>query len=216
MSNNSKLRTGVLQGKALWAHLDKPEVINGENKHMYSISVIPSEKGLKAFEQQCQEVWEEYSASSEVSGKRLRGEPSFGMKEDDEGTVSIKAKCKDAWHKKDGTVTPRVVPIFDGMGQVATKKLQGCIGNGSLINVSYELYPFVFSANSFGVSVRLKGVQVLKLVRFGGGEDAADLGFVKHEGAYNITDDIDDEEEDSSEEIPFTDGDEDDAVEEDF
>ena len=204
MSNNSKLRTGVLQGKAMWAHLDKPEVINGENKHLFSISVIPSEKALKAFEQQCQEVWDEYRSSSEVSGKRLKGEPSCGMKEDDDGTISIKAKCKDAWHKKDGTVTPRVVPIFDGMGQVATKKLQSCLGNGSLINVSYELYPFVFSANSFGVSVRLKGVQVLKLVRYGDGESAEDLGFSKHEGAYNITDDpaVDSETADD-EDIPF-------------
>ncbi len=209
--SNTNLRTGVLQGKALWAHLDKPEVINGENKHLFSISVIPSEKDLKAFEQQCQEVWDAYVAE-EAKGKRLRGEPSFGMKEDDDGTVSIKAKCKDAWHKKDGTVTPRVVPIFDGMGQVATKKLRSCIGNGSLIGVSYELYPFVFSANSFGVSVRLKGVQVLKLVRFGGGESAEDLGFGKHEGAYNIMDDANDD--DTEDDIPFVEHEED--ADEDF
>lgn len=209
--SSEKLRTGVLQGKALWAHLDKPEMINGENKHQFSISVVPSEKALKVFEQQCQEVWDEYR-TTEVTNKRLKGEPSFGIREDDEGTVSIKAKCKDAWKKRDGTTTPRIVPIFDGMGQVATKKLQGCIGNGSLINVSYELYPFVFSPTSFGISVRLKGVQVLKLVRYGG-ESAEDLGFSKHEGAYNITDGADGD--DTEDDIPFVEHADEDA-DEDF
>ena len=61
---------------------------------------------------------------------------------------------------------------------------------------------------NFGVSFRVQAVQLLKYVPYGNGQDASSFGFKKHEGAFDSTSVIDDDEEDtrSDVDVPFTDG----------
>lgn len=195
---------GQLSGKAMWAHLATPDTYQGENLHTFSLILEPSEQELDKFEKHATEVWAEYSQLPEVKGRRLKGEPHLGIRESDEGGFTIKFKCKDTWKLRDGTTRPRIVPIFDGMGNIATKQLREVIGNGSDVIVSYSLYPYCVSSTNYGVSVQLQAVQVLKLVRYGKGESAQDFGFTAHKGTYDYkTDTVNADMIEEEDEIPF-------------
>ena len=199
---------GNIRGTAMWAHLAAPETIQGVETDKYAISLIPSKEDLDAFLTECETVWSEFLEQPENKKKRLKGEPNFGVREDDDGNQILKFKANATIKFKNGEEKKRVVPIFDGLGNVITKKVQGILGNGSEIIVAYQLFPFIFSANNFGISLRLDGIQVLKLEEYGGSQTAEGLGFSKHEGAFNGADLPD--EDTNEEDIPFADGDEDD------
>lgn len=198
---------GTIKGTAMWAHLDAPETIQGVETDKFAISLIPTKEDLDAFLAECETVWAEFLEQPENKKKRLKGEPNFGVREDDDGNNILKFKANATLKLKSGEVKNRSVPIFDGMGNVITKKVRSILGNGSDIIVAYQLFPFIFSANNFGVSLRLDGVQVLKLVEYGGSQSAEGLGFTKHEGAFN-GEDLPDEEV-NEDDIPFTDGEDD-------
>ena len=97
----------------------------------------------------------------------------------------------------------KTFPIFDGAGREVTKKIKGNIGNGSIIAVSYQLFPYLNSSRVFGVSLRLQGIQIIKYVPYGG-HDAASMGFAKHDGAFDGSSIIaDNDEEDAASDVSF-------------
>lgn len=195
-----QLATGIIKGTAMWAHLASPEMFQGESTNNYTITLVPDKEALQTFLDECEVVWNEYKETPEISKKKFKGEPSFGIAEDEEGNAQIKFKTGSTWKMKDGTVKEKHVPIFDGLGRVITKQVAGVLGNGSVIVVSYQLLPYAVSSMAYGISPRLSGVQVLKLKRFTGGGDAESLGFKKHDDAYDAMKDPENTEED----VPFT------------
>lgn len=207
-------KQGTIQGKAFWAKLGEEEVIEGTPTGNYSICLEPSAEEAQRLLNEAQAAWDEYLETPEMQKKRIKGEPFLGNKETDEGNTQFKFKMKTTITKKNGDVIEKVVPIFDGMGRSVSKKLKNIIGNGSTVVVAYQLFPFFKSANSFGISLRLVGVQVLDLVRYSDGGDASSMGFTKHEGSYSSSADLgDDADEDD---VPFTDDDSDGADNGDF
>lgn len=104
------------------------------------------------------------------------------------------------------TFKPKPV-IVDGLGQRITKELS--IGNGTVGKISFEPSPYFSPAKSAqdnpvcGVSLRLKGVQIIKLEQYGNNED---LGFEEVEDGYEFSEeDVVETQETSSEDIGETD-----------
>jgi len=195
--------TGVLEGIATWAHLTEGEVFQGTPTGKLSITVQPSKTDADKMAQIAAECFEEFKNSSENAKKKFTGEPNLGAKEDKDGNIVFKFVANEKIHTKNGQELKKTIPIFDGAGNEVTNKIKGNIGNGSIIGVSYQLFPYHNSSRTFGVSLRLQGIQIIKYVPYGG-HDAASMGFAKHDGAFDGSSIIaDTDEEDIAGEVPF-------------
>lgn len=104
---------------------------------------------------------------------------------DDEGNETgrlifkFKLKAKIVTKKKSWDQRPR---LFDA----DANPIEGDINpwTGTEGKCSLELFPYYMeSTKQFGLSLRLKGAQILKLVE-GGGESAGDMGFGNEDGGY--------------------------------
>jgi len=83
------------------------------------------------------------------------------------GNLVFKAKMKALVKSKDGQSWEQKPMVVDAK----RTPMQGTalIGNGSLVNVAAEPVPYVMAATKqVGVTLRLKAVQVINLVEYGG------------------------------------------------
>ena len=94
------------------------------------------------------------------------------------GSTIFKFKTKAQLTTKDGKIIPNRVAIFDSKGTPMTD----CnIWSGSEMKVSAELVPYYTAMVGAGVSMRLRAVQITKLVE-GGNGNAKGYGFGEEEG----------------------------------
>lgn len=170
------------KGKAMYAFLRKVETYEGKELG-YSIQIVLSPEETKAFKQHLIDEFEKAKESYDLKpGKRWSAEPSLGMHEREDGTVTFKFKCKHMYTDREGAIVKRTVPVVDAKGHPIKADT---LGNGSIIRISYSLAPYWMSNNQNGLSLYLRGVQVLKYIPFGG-DDAASLGFAVEDG-YDST-----------------------------
>ena len=101
---------------------------------------------------------------------------------DDEGNATgntiFKFKTKAQITTKDGKLIPNRVAIFDAKGK---PMVDANIWSGSEMKVSAELIPYYTAMVGAGVSLRLRAVQITKLVE-GGNSNAKGYGFNEEEG----------------------------------
>lgn len=200
-----EIKSGVIRGKAFWAHVGSTEVIQGKDTEKYSITLMPSDKDLKRIEKECEEVWDAYA--KENSKKKLTGEPNFSIREDKDGNKVLKFKKNSTIITKTGEKRDVAIPVFDGLMKKVPKDVKEKIGNNSEVNVSYQLFPFIYSSNNFGISLRLVGLQLLKLVEYGTDNPEA-MGFSAHEDGYTCDNNRFDMEDDD---VPFAEEEDSDA-----
>ena len=94
------------------------------------------------------------------------------------GSTVFKFKTKAQITTKDGKLIPNRVAIFDSKGTPMTD----CnVWSGSEMKVSAELVPYYTAMVGAGVSMRLRAVQITKLVE-GGSGNAKGYGFGEEEG----------------------------------
>ena len=199
--SNKQYETGVLEGIASWAHLTEGEVFQGTPTGKLSITVQPSKTDADKMQQIAADCFDAFKA--ENAKKKFTGEPNLGAKEDKDGNIVFKFVANEKIHTKNGQELKKTIPIFDGAGREVTKKIKGNIGNGSIIAVSYQLFPYLNSSRVFGVSLRLQGIQIIKYVPYGG-HDAASMGFARHDDAFNGSSIIaGNDEEDAASDVPF-------------
>lgn len=206
------MNDGVITGKAMWCHLADTETFNGTDTNKYSITLIPSVEDMNNLMQEAQTIWEEFKET--IKNKKFNAEPNMGSYREDEDTGDASVKFVTNAHitTKAGKEIDKIVPVFDGAERQVTHKIKGSIGNGSVVAVAYQLFPYYNTSKNFGVSFRLQAVQLLKYVPYGNC-DASSYGFKKHEGAFDSSSVIDDDDEDSTHsdvDVPFTDGSDDD------
>ena len=144
---------------------------------------------------------EKVKASGEVKGKVKRADPPY-VEDEESGTVTFNFKMKASGKRKDGTTftqkpTLKKHDLTDVDPDVR-------IWGGSEGKVAFEMVPFYTGGLGAGVSLRLKGVQVLKLVTGGG-----DCGFTAEEGEDFDSDNSGDSSEFSPEESDTEDTDSD-------
>ena len=201
------MNDGVITGKAMWCHLADTETFNGTDTNKFSITLVPSVEDMNKLMQEAQPIWEEFKET--LKNKKFAAEPNMGSyREDDKGDTSVKFVTNAHIVTKAGKEIDRVVPVFDGMERPVSRKIKSSIGNGSVVAVAYQLFPYYNTSKNFGVSFRLQGVQLLKYIPYGNGQDASSFGFKKQENAFDATSVIEDDEEDtrSDVDVPFTDG----------
>ena len=94
--------------------------------------------------------------------------------DDETGQICVKFNMKALIRKKNGEEFEQKPGIVDAK----KKPIKANVGGGSVIKVAFEPVPYYNAAAGSGVSLRLKAVQVLDLVEYGGG----DYGFDEEEG----------------------------------
>ena len=116
------------------------------------------------------------------------------------GNTIFKFKRKAQIISADGKVIPFKVAIFDSSGKPMTDTN---VWSGSQMKVSAELVHWFTAMAGAGVSLRLRAVQITKLVEGGSGNaegygfEAVDGGYVAPEQAKNVV------QEESGEEADF-------------
>jgi len=123
----------------------------------------------------------EKSKSKEVKQASLPYHDELDDEGNPTGKIVFKFKCKSVVTMKNGETFENKPAIFDAQG-IPLKDVN--VWGGSELKVSSELIPYYTSMVGAGVSMRLKGVQVIKLVE--GGNDSSGHGFKKEQG-YTVS-----------------------------
>lgn len=198
-------------GKAKFPRLGEPDT-KFDSAGVYRVTLIlrKKDKGVQDFLDKIEAAHEEAVNEAKANlkkGKQLKIvdspiKPHLDENGDEvDGYVEISAKAKASGERSDGSTWEWKPPVVDAK----KKPCKANVGGGSLLKLMVELSPFYTPALGAGVSLKLKAVQVLELVEFGGNAAA---GFDEEEG-YEAGESIDaDEDEDEKAEDDDESGDE--------
>lgn len=191
----AKLFRGTIKGTAYWAHIKETEKYQNTDTGKYTIQLVADDKDKNRLLKEVQKVWMDYSET--IDKKVNPANMVTGIKEyKDEEFIkfSLNAHIKT----KAGEEFDLTVPVFDASCKPITNI--PAIGNGSIVNVAYEISPYFMNTKNFGVSLRLKGIQIIDLVEYGE-SDASSMGFEAVAGYKDSDEDSNDnpfDEDDSS------------------
>jgi hypothetical protein len=104
--------------------------------------------------------------------------------ETEEGKLLLRTKLKARVTKKDGTFFEQRPSIFDSRGRPLTGADIPRIGGGSIVKACVEVFDYYTASIGAGLSLRLRGVQLITLVEYGEGGDASSMGFTTEEEGY--------------------------------
>ena len=162
-----------IKGNAKWAKVFEPDtkfVPEGE----YSIQVsLPEAQAAEVCEQLDNMAQAKLAEAVKDNPKLktvLSTRKSYESEVDDDGNptgnVIIKSKLKARVKSRDGQTFEQKPMVVDAKRTPMEGNV--LVGNGSLVNVAVEPIPYVMqSTKQVGVSLRLKGVQVIDLVEYG-------------------------------------------------
>ncbi len=176
----------------VFAWLDKPSTKFNEDG-VYEVSVLMDKDAATSLEEELKQAFKEArktflddpKAGKKNSKGKLRKDYELALPirpdRDEEGNETgkfiFKAKMPAKYKKDDGEEVNLKVPIFDTTGEKITPK----VGRGSKVRVCFDARPFVMDATStWGVSARLRAVQIVDLVEFGDGSSES-FGFSKED-----------------------------------
>jgi len=210
------------RGVLIWPHLNVADTkfnADGEFRTSLRIPVEVFEKsGLKAMLDAAVEAALENATSegkplspaakakAKAKGANFPYKIAFdkdGNQLDDVVDLVFKVKA-DGIDPKTGETYSNKPKQFDGKGKPISVPLN--IGTES--KISFTLFPWATAALGYGVSLRPKAVQVLKLTERGGA-DAGYYGFEEEEDSYSYSDNL---SEDHAEEGDDTAGSDDDHI----
>lgn len=107
-------------------------------------------------------------------------QPELDEEGNETGNYIFKAKL-NAQFENEGKVIHTAPALFDAKGKpIELDSLWG----GSIIRIAYSIHPFYTATVGAGVSLRLRGVKVIKLAA-GGGANADSMGFGEEEDGYD-------------------------------
>ena len=169
------------KGKAVWTRLDTPDTKFNEDG-LYSCKLHVSEGDFKAFEAIVKPKLDAaYKEECSRQGKdKIRMAPSSPLSITDEGDCQILAKQKAKVHTKSKGTLEFTISAVDSQGKkIAMPK----IGSGSILKMAVEVNTWFVPSQGFGYTLRLRAVQVLDLVEYGGGGDGS-FGFGAEADGY--------------------------------
>ena len=200
----------IAKGKALWAKVFEPDTKFDPNG-IYSIDlIIPETEAQELCEyldgvvqQRFDEEVKAYPKKKASLSTKPPYEPDYDEDGNETGNLKFRFKLKAKGQTRDGREYEQKPAVVDAKRKPMTDEV--AVGNGSVVKVAYEPIPYVMaSTKQVGVSLRMKAVQIIDLVEFGG-------------GAASIFDEEDgfEAEESAAPTTAFDDGD-DDGIEGDF
>lgn len=169
----------IIQGNALWAKVFEPDT-KFDSNGIYSIQVtMPEAEAAGVCEYLDSVIQERFDEEVKAFPKKKNSlstkaayEPHYDKDGNETGLVEFRFKLKAKVQTRDGSLYEQKPIVVDA--KRAPMDSDNLIGNGSVVKVAYEPIPYVMaSTKQVGVSLRLKGVQVLELVEYGGGSGAS-------------------------------------------
>ena len=181
-NNHERIVTGI--GVSQYAYLTSPDTRFDEVGH-YKTNLIMSGEDAENLKQKIDAAIQKSIALAKEKAKGKNIKTAAAPYEDDTnddgeatGSTVFKFKTKAQITTKDGKLIPNRVAIFDSTGTPMTD----CnVWSGSEMKVSAELVPYYTAMVGAGVSMRLRAVQITKLVE-GGSGNAKGYGFGEEEG----------------------------------
>ena len=162
------------KGKAVWPRIDTPDTKFDEDG-VYSCKLHVSEGDFKAFEAIVKpQLDAAYNAECSRQGKdKIRMAASSPLRINDDGDYEIYAKQKAKVHTKSKGTLEFTIAAVDSQG----KKIEmPKIGSGSTLKMAVEVNTWFVPSQGFGYTLRLRAVQVLDLVEYGGGSSSFGFG----------------------------------------
>jgi len=163
----------IIEGSALWAKVQEPDT-KFDPDGTYSISVlVPETEAQEMCEYLDDIVDKAYADEIKNSPKKkaaLSTRKGYDYNYDQEGNqtdlIEFKIKLKAKVNRQDGTSFSQKPIVVDAKRQPLNPDI--AVGNGSDVKVAFEPRPYVMnSTKQVGVSLRMKGVQVINLVEYG-------------------------------------------------
>jgi len=191
------------RGALIWPHLNIADTkfnADGEFRTSLRISVAVFESsGLKAMLDRAVDAALENATSegkplspaAKAKAKAKGANYPYKIAYDKDGNelsdvVDLVFKVKaDGVDPKTGETYSNKPKQFDGMG----KPINVVLSIGTEAKISFTMFPWATAALGFGVTLRPKAVQVLKLTEKGGA-DAGYYGFEEEEGSYSYADSL--------------------------
>ena len=178
----TKLVTPV--GVSQFAWLNKPDTKFDENGH-YKVNLIldgnsakPLIKSINDENKKAVEMAKEKSKGKNIKTANTPFEEEYADGKPT-GNIIFKFKAKAKIIMKNGDVIDNKVPIFDSKGTPMTNQ----VWSGSEMKVSADMIPYYTAMAGAGVSLRLKAVQITKLVE-GSGANSSAHGFSEVKDGY--------------------------------
>jgi len=162
------------KGKAVWPRIDTPDTKFDEDG-VYSCKLHVSEGDFKAFEAIVKPKLDAaYKEECSRQGKdKIRMAASSPLRINDEGDHEIYAKQKAKVHTKSKGTLEFTIAAVDSQGKkIAMPK----IGSGSILKMAVEVNTWFVPSQGFGYTLRLRAVQVLDLIEYGGGDSSFGFG----------------------------------------
>ena len=178
----TKLVTPV--GVSQFAWLNKPDTKFDDNGH-YKVNLIldgnsakPLIKSINDENKKAVEMAKEKSKGKNIKTANTPFEEEYADGKPT-GNIIFKFKAKAKIIMKNGDVIDNKVPIFDSKGTPMTNQ----VWSGSEMKVSADMIPYYTAMAGAGVSLRLKAVQITKLVE-GSGANSSAHGFSEVKDGY--------------------------------
>lgn len=200
------------KGTAVYPHLNKPDVkYKPEGEYHIRLAVPVSDPKAVALMKLIDDGIAVSVATARkenpAKAKKINAcsDKSYSMEKDDDdnetGNVLFSFKMKASGKsRKTGEEFTQRPALFDATGNPLSQDTK--VGGGSVVRVSFELLEFFQNTKiGAGVTLRLKGVQVIKLVEWGSG-DAAYHGFEAEEAEDEDAETPESEEDEEEEEQP--------------
>lgn len=163
----------TIEGKAMWAKVFEPDTkFNPDGD--YSINLLMSEEQAAEMGEYLEGLTQEKFNEEVKRNPKLKNtlsirppyEPAYDRDGNETGDVEFKFKLKAKVQTRDGQTYEQKPVVVDAKRVPMNGEV--LVGNGSVVKVAFEPIPYVIAATKMcGVSLRLKGVQVLDLVEYG-------------------------------------------------
>jgi hypothetical protein len=174
------------EGISQYAWLTQPDTKFDTDGHYKVNLIVPIDKAQPLIKQ----INAEMEASLKIAKEKNKGKtiklanPPYEEEMDEKnvstGNIIFKFKRKAQIIAKDGKVIPFKVALFDSSGKPL---IDTNVWSGSEMKVSAELVHWFTAMAGAGVSLRLRAVQITKLVE-GGSGNAEGYGFNNVKGGY--------------------------------
>ena len=169
------------KGKAVYPRIDTPDTKFNEDG-LYSCKLHVTEDDFRAFEMGIDKLYDAaFDAECKAQGKKLKKSANKPVRITPDGDFEIYAKQVAQKQTKTKGLIEFSVACFDSQGnKISTPR----VGSGSELKLAVEPNFWFIPSQGFGYTLRLKAVQVIDLVEYGGGGNSESYGFGKSDGGY--------------------------------
>lgn len=194
MANTQKKIKTIIspKGVAQYPYLQRPDTQHVK-EGLYKTKLVIAD-GYEKFQQLLDEKLAESVEEGRSKDKDVEAVEPYEINED--GALVLNFKQKAEIKNKAGEVFKQKPTIADGKGKSITKDIK--IGSGTVLKVAFQPVPYFAPSQKkgktvipavAGVTLRLKGVQILELVQFGGTMFGADeeASYEYEEGDDEVT-----------------------------